>query len=341
MAIDPVKKLSDRLYVAMVTPLNEDQTINEKGLRKLLDYFLKAHETTPDLALIVNPEAGEVFTFSAEEQLRVIKIALEVAGGKLPVFTGALHNSTTEMVKICKAAADAGVDGLFLMPPIGSMDIGIAWDASSYPEVWIDQLGAIVEAVPDKPIICHPTASASAAYGIGIPTDATIAILKAFPQIIGWKMTYNYEGHRKVSRAIRALDRHVAILGAAASNFHENLASGDFDGTVTGSFNYALEPMIQHLDAMRANDLAKAREIWTTGGLRDLQEYIYQTWSRLHVRYKVAAWLRGILDTPTMRTPMPPPRKEEVETLYALFSKMDVSLIPRAQVDNYVAALKK
>lgn len=339
MSFDPVKKMSDRLYVAMVTPLNNDETIDEKGFRKLLNYFIEAHETIQDLALIVNPEAGEVFTLSPEEQLKVITIALEETARRLPVFTGALANSTADMIKVCSSAAKTGVDGLFLMPPIGSMDITIAWDAARYPEVWGDLIGSVVEACPNMPILCHPTASPSAAYGIGLPVEATIAVLKRFPQIIGWKMTYNYEGHRKVSRAIRALDRHVAILGASAVNFHENLASGDFDGTVTGSFNYALEPMIAHINAFREHDIIKACEVWVDGGLRDLQEYVYETMGRLHIRYKVATWLRGLIDTPFMRKPMPKPRTEEVETLYMLMSSMDLSLIPRPQVDKIIAML--
>ncbi|KAH8810624.1 dihydrodipicolinate synthase/N-acetylneuraminate lyase [Xylogone sp. PMI_703] len=326
------------LFVAVITPLNADETIDEKGFRKLIQYFLKAHESTPDLALIVNPEAGEVFCLSPEEQLRLIKIALEEAGGKMLVFSGFQANSTKALVEAAVTAADAGVDGLFLMPPVGSMDITIAWDSVRYPEVFGDMTAELVKALPNTPIIVHPTASPTAAYGVGLPLEPTMQMLTRFPQIVGWKMVYNYEGYRKVSRAMRLMDRHVAILGAAAVNFHENLASGYLDGTVTGSFNYALEPMIAHIKAWRANDISQARKIWD-GGLAELHEYVYEHYGRLHIRYKTATWLRGVVDSPFMRPPMPKPRKEEVATIYKLLSRMDVSIISQEDMEKILLAL--
>jgi 4-hydroxy-tetrahydrodipicolinate synthase len=151
------------------------------------------------------------------------------------------------------------------MPPIGALDLTIAWDADRYPEVWQDMLAEVAAALPDVPLICHPVAAPTPAYGIGLPVEATVSILNAIPQITGWKMTHSYEGYRRISRALRGLDRHVGVLGATAVNFHENLASGTFDGTVTGSFNYALEPMLDHLRAWRDGDHACALKIWDDG----------------------------------------------------------------------------
>ena len=336
-ASDP--KQYDRLFVAMLLPLRADESIDEQGLRKLVRYYVEKQKSTPRLALIVNPEAGEVFYLTAEEQLLVIKIAQEEVRGAFPVYTGIFANTTKGLAEMARKASDLKVDGLFLMPPTGAMDVTIAWDAARYPEVFADSIGAVTKAAPHLPILIHPTASPTAAYGVGLPVEATMNILDKYPQVVGWKMVYNYEGNRKVSRSIRSLPRHVAILGANAMLFHENLAMGHFDGTVTGSFNYALEPMVEHIAAWEKGDVELARKIWWSNGLSELQEYIYQTFGRLHVRYKAACWLRGLIESPLMRQPMPAPRKEEVEKLYQLYSKMDVSLISKDVVDSYTATL--
>ncbi|KAF2993661.1 dihydrodipicolinate synthetase [Curvularia kusanoi] len=332
-------KQYDRLFIAMVLPFHADESIDEQGLRNLIRYFVEKQKKTPRLALIVNPEAGEVFYLTPEEQLSVIKIALEEVKGAMPVYTGIFANATKGLVDMARRASDLQVDGLFLMPPTGAMDITIAWDAVRYPEVFADSIGAVVKAIPHLPILIHPTAAPTAAYGVGLPVEATMTILERYPQVVGWKMVYNYEGNRKVSRSIKSLDRHVAILGATAVLFHENLAMGHFDGTVTGSFNYALEPMVEHIAAWESGNLELARKIWWDDGLAELHEYIYQTFGRLHVRYKVACWLRGLIESPLMRQPMPKPRKEEVEELYQLFSKLDISLISKDKVSNYVLSL--
>jgi len=305
----------DRLFVAVVTAYDQDGAIDEQQQRSLLRYFLDADA---ELGIIVNPEAGEIFYLSAEEQEALITIAIDEVAGRLPVFSGVLANTTAGTVAMAQRAVELGVDGLFLLPPIGAMDITTSWNPVLYPEVWGDMIGAIVDAVGDVPMICHPVATPSPAYGVGLPLEPTLQLLRAYPQIVGWKMTYSYEGFRKVANGIRKLDRHVGVFGAAAVNFHENLANGIFDGTVTGSFNYALEPMLAHIAAWRSGDIELAREIWIGGGLAALHDYVYDEMGRLHVRYKIAAWLRELIDSPLMRPPMPKPRLEEIRILREL-----------------------
>lgn len=224
------------------------------------------------------------------------------------------------------------------MPPIGAIDITTSWNAQKYPEVWIDQVKEIDKAV-NLPLIAHPVASPNIAYGIGFPMEATIQMCREVPNMTGWKMTYNWDGYRTVGRALRNLDRHVAVLGAPAVYFHEALASDLFDGTVTGSFNYALEPMIDHIVAWREGDLKKAKAIWSSG-LAELHEYVYSDYSRLHVRYKVATWLRGLIAHPLMRPPMPKPLSSEVRALRALLTQTGLSVIENDAVDKLLSSLK-
>ena len=63
--------------------------------------------------------------------------------------------------------------------------------------------------------------------------------------------------------------------------------------------------------------------------------------SRLHIRYKAAAWLRGFIDNPLMRPPMPRPRREEIETLYSLFRALDLSVRDRVEIDAFLDRLGK
>jgi dihydrodipicolinate synthase/N-acetylneuraminate lyase len=134
------------------------------------------------------------------------------------------------------------------------------------------------------------------------------------------------------------MDRRVGVFAASAIYFHENLASGQFDGTVTGSFNYGLEAMIDHIQAWRRKDVDKARRIWNAG-LAELHEYVYSEFSRLHVRYKIATWLRGFISNPFMRPPMPKPRKEEVYKLRELLSHTGMGVIDKAKMQKVTKSL--
>lgn len=328
----------DRLFVAVLTPMKENYAIDEPALRKLLQYFMQPKFREAGGAIIINPEAGELFCLSRQEKRRNIEIAQEECGGKVPIFAGVIDLTTEDAVKVAVDAKELGVDGIFLMPPLGSMDITTSWNAEKYPEVFVEMAKAEVDAV-DLPAIVHPVGGATPAFGIGLPLACTLAMCKEIPNIVGWKMTYSYPGGMTIANALRKLDRHVGILRASARFFHEYLATDYFDGTVSGSFNYAMESMIDHINAWRRRDINEACRIWKAG-LAELHEYVYSDYSRLHVRYKLATWLRGLIPLPFMRPPMPKPRKEEIVALRDLLAKAGCSVIPKQDSDRIMSQLR-
>jgi dihydrodipicolinate synthase/N-acetylneuraminate lyase len=163
---------------------------------------------------------------------------------------------------------------------------------------------------------------------------------KEIPNIVGWKMTYSYEGCKIIARGLKSLDRHVAVLIATGRYFHEHLSTGILEGTLSGSYNYAMEPMMAHLGAWQRRDLAEACRVWNSG-MADLHACVYADYSRLHVRYKAATWLRGLIPSPFMRPPQPQPRKEEVYSLHKLLRKSGLSVIDDDAVDYVVNRLKR
>ena len=327
----------DRLWVASLTPYQVGSyDVDEEALRRLLRYFLQPRNIEAGIAIIINPEAGELFYLTREEKLRNVEIAIEECRGRVPLFAGVIELRTQDVVRDALDMARLGVDGLFVMPPLGAIDITTSWNAQAYPEVWIDQVRAIADAV-DLPMIAHPVATPNIAYGNGFPLEATLRMCREIPNMVGWKMTYNWDGARRIARGLRTLEAHVGVLGAPAVYFHEQLASEIFDGAVTGSFNYSLEPMMDHILAWRRNDLAEARRIWASG-LATLQEWVYSDFSRLHVRYKLCAWLHGLVAHPYMRPPMPRPSADEATIARRLLHGAGLDVIGE---DVFRAGLKE
>jgi 4-hydroxy-tetrahydrodipicolinate synthase len=309
------KEVSHKFYTALVLPLKADASVDEAGLRRLVSYYVK-HRFAAVGGLIANAEAGEVFYLTREEKRRVLEIVIEEAAGKMPVLAGTYAWSTKETVDTALDAKALGASGIFVIPPAGSMDVSMSWDSVKYPEVWLDQIKAQDRAV-DLPIFTHPVTALSQPWGIGLPLEPTLKFCREVPNIVGWKTTYAYPGHRILARAMRQHAPGVALLCSSAHFFHEYLAIGNLDGTISGSWNYALEPMLDHIEAFQRNDLVAARQIWD-GGMARLHEYIYSEPGRLHIRYKIAAWLRGLIELPFMREPMPKPRAEEINAIRQL-----------------------
>lgn len=319
------KGVGDHLYAAVLLPYDSQLKVDERAFRKFLRVFLSNEKfVAMGGGLCINPEAGEIFYLTREEKRRVLEVAMEEINGRVPVLAGTWAMTTAEMVETAKDCKALGVDGIFVTPPGGAQDVTSCWDADGYPEIWLDTIIAQDRAV-DLPIVTHPVGGAKPPFYPGLPINATLRICKEVPNVVGWKMTYMYDGFRIIAKGLRGLDRHVAVMGALASRFHEYKATGLFDGTLSGFWNFAPEPMLEHLAAWDANDVEKARKIWD-GGLCELHEYVADM-GRLHIRYKTAAWLRGFIPNPFMRPPMPKPKQEEIDTLWRLMNRMGLSVI--------------
>lgn len=323
--------LGHRRYVAILLPWKDDLTIDEEAFRRFIRYFADNKAFAREGGLCINPEAGEIFYMTRQEKRRVLEIAMEEAQGKLPIISGTWAMTTQEMVETAKDVKALGGDGIFVTPPGGAQDVTSCWDADTYPEIWGDTIKAQDRAV-DLPIITHPVSGSAPPFYPGLPVNPTINLCKEIPNIVGWKMTYMYDGYKIVANALRGLDREVAVMGALASRFHEYRANDLFDGTLSGFWNFAMEPMLDHLDAWDRNDITEAKRIWN-GGLVQLHEYVADM-GRLHIRYKTAAWLRGLIPNPYMRPPMPRPRQEEIETIYRLLQNAGLPVIDRAEVKS-------
>ena len=99
--------------VAVVTPLNADESVNYNKLDELLDYHCN-HKTD---SIIICGTTGESSTLSEEEHMDVVKFAIDRVKGRIPVIAGTGSNSTYTTIQMSKEAVEDGADGLLLVTP--------------------------------------------------------------------------------------------------------------------------------------------------------------------------------------------------------------------------------
>ena len=99
--------------VALITPMNEDGSVNYEKLRELLEFHV-ANKTD---AIIICGTTGEESTLSDEEHLECIRFACEVINKRIPVIAGTGSNCTQSAIELSKEAEKSGVDGLLLVTP--------------------------------------------------------------------------------------------------------------------------------------------------------------------------------------------------------------------------------
>ena len=155
--------------VAIVTPMNEDGSVNYARYRELVEWQI---ENGTD-AIISCGTTGESSTLNHEEHIGVMKAAIEQAAGRVPVISGTGSNDTAYCIELSLEAQKLGADALLLVTPY--------YNKTSQRGL-IAHYTAIADAV-ELPIILYNVPSRT---GVDIKPE-TVAALSKHPNIVAVK----------------------------------------------------------------------------------------------------------------------------------------------------------
>jgi len=122
------------------TPFTEDEEIDEEALRRLIDFAIAGGIR----AVCLPAYASEFYKLSDDEKLRVVKIAVEHAAGRLKIVAQSNHPSLKIAARLAQANVKAGADVISLAVPriFGLPDSSLA----AY-------LSGFLKAVPNTPVL--------------------------------------------------------------------------------------------------------------------------------------------------------------------------------------------
>ena len=101
-------------FAVIVTPFTENGDIDENAYRQVVDLVIEAgcH------GVISAGSTGEFFLMTNDERKEVFSIAVDQAGGRVPVIAGTSAIRTEDVVDLTRHAGDVGCAGTMLLPPI-------------------------------------------------------------------------------------------------------------------------------------------------------------------------------------------------------------------------------
>jgi 4-hydroxy-tetrahydrodipicolinate synthase len=97
---------------ALVTPLTADG-VDYPALEKLINWQIDEGID----ALVICGTTGEASTLTDEEHMAVLKFAIEVAGGRVPMIAGTGSNDTAHAIEMTKFACSIGYDAMLVVTP--------------------------------------------------------------------------------------------------------------------------------------------------------------------------------------------------------------------------------
>jgi 4-hydroxy-tetrahydrodipicolinate synthase len=99
--------------VALVTPFNDDKSVDYKGLENLLNHVIDGGIDY----LVLMGTTGESVTLSKEEKVAVVDFCKKINNSRIPVVLGIGGNNTMQVVEDIKSANLDGIDAILSVSP--------------------------------------------------------------------------------------------------------------------------------------------------------------------------------------------------------------------------------
>ena len=101
------------LYTALITPFNEDKSVDYITLKKLIDEQIEANVD----GLVILGTTGERPVISDTEAEKIISLAVKISKRKIKIIVGAGSNNTELAIEKSKQAQDLGADAILSVNP--------------------------------------------------------------------------------------------------------------------------------------------------------------------------------------------------------------------------------
>lgn len=226
--------------VALITPMNQDGSINYEQLRDLIDWHI---ENGTD-GIVAVGTTGESATLPVEEHLSVIEATVKYVNKRVPVIAGTGANNTVEAIALSKAAEQAGADYTLSVVPY--------YNKPSQEGIY-QHFKAIAEAT-SIPMIIYNVPGRTV---VSMSND-TILRLAEIPNIVGVKEASGNIGNN--IELINSVPEGFAVLsGDDPTGLPFMLCGGH--GVVTVAANVAPKLFADMCRAALEGDIATARRL--------------------------------------------------------------------------------
>lgn len=225
----------------IVTPMNEDESINEQELRNQVNRQIAGGVH----GLFPFGTNGEGYILNEREKEEVLSIVIEETKGRVPVYAGTGCISTKETIRQSQMAQSLGADVLSIITP--------SFAAASQNELY-EHYKTVAEAV-DMPIVLYniPARTGNALAPV------TVAKLSKIENIVGAKdSSGNFDNMLQYIEQTRDSENFFVLSGNDSLILWNLLAGGT--GGIAGCANVFPEVMASIYNYFEAGDLDNARK---------------------------------------------------------------------------------
>ena len=261
------KSLIKGVVVPILTPIDENERIDEKKLRSQVNYVIEGGV----LGILAFGSNGEFYMVEEDEMERGLEIMISESNGRVPVYFGIGAISTKKCVRLAKMAVEKGAYGISVLQPM--------FLKPTEEELFL-HFKTIADAVPSTPMLLYNNPGR---VGYTMSANLVDRLAHEVDNIVGMKDTSgDITQMEEFIRRTRDVDFkvfggkdtllyaalcHGAVGGVCtAANFmpqlitdvYNKFVSGDYKGSLEAQFK--LNPVRLSMDAasfpVAAKDMA-------------------------------------------------------------------------------------
>jgi 4-hydroxy-tetrahydrodipicolinate synthase len=287
---------------AVLLPFENDLSIDEASFRKHLRDVAGVEGLS---AVTINAHSTEVASCTFEEQRRVLEIAQDEIGGRLPLVNGIWADGSMEAARIARMAAQGGASALLVFPPA-------PFTLGQSPAMALAHFKRIADAT-DLPLIVfqYPLDT-----GQGYPKDTLLKLCEEVPTIRAIKdWIGNVPHHEWHIRTLQNLDPPVNVLTTHSSWLLSSLVLGP-NGLLSGTGSVIADLQARLFRAVQSNDLKEAKRL--AERIEPTARVFYaDPFVDMHNRMKEALVLLGKLPRAVVRPPLVKLERAEIVRIRA------------------------
>lgn len=225
----------------IITPMNEDESINEPELRNQVNRLIQAGVH----GLFPFGTNGESYILNEKEKERVLAVVVEENAGRVPVYAGSGCVGTKDTIRMSQMAQSLGADVLSVITP---------WFAKASDEELYQHYRAVAKAVT-IPVVLY---NIPARTGNSL-SPALVERLSAVENIVGVKdSSGNFDNMLQYLERTRKREDFVVLSGNDSLIYWNLLAGGS--GGIAGCANVYPETMTAIYERFIKGDLEGARK---------------------------------------------------------------------------------
>ena len=230
------------VVVPILTVIDADEKIDEAGMRAQVDYVIEGGVS----GILAFGSNGEFYMVEEDEMKRGLRIMVDQAAGRVPVYFGIGAVSTQKCCRLARMAVQNGAAAVSVLQPM--------FLKPTYEELY-QHFKTIAESVPEMPVLLYNNPGR---VGYTLSAKLVDALAHEVPNIVGMKDTSG-DITQTEEFIRRTRDVGFKVFGGKDTLLYASLCHGAVGGVCTAA-NFMPELITDVYNKFAAGDLSGSLE---------------------------------------------------------------------------------